>query len=67
MQRQPVETKELHSRVETASSIFAALVRAHIAWIVFGLLAILSGCAIRHRTPTGCRRKPISPIGLHIS
>ena len=53
MQRQPVETKELHCRVETASSIFAALVRAHVAWIVFGLLTILSGCAIRAPHPDG--------------
>jgi len=61
MHRQPVETNELHSRVANASPIFAPLVRTHVAWIAFGLLAILGGCATRAPHPDGLQTQANLP------
>jgi hypothetical protein len=61
MRKHRVETKELHSRVGAASPISAPLLRAHVAWIVFGLLTTLSGCAIRAPHPDGLQTQANLP------
>ena len=45
----------------TASAIFATLARTHLAWIAFGLLAILGGCATRAPHPDGLQTQANLP------
>jgi hypothetical protein len=62
VQTQPVETKEpWRPGVGAASPVFRSLGRAHVAWVAFGLLAVLSGCAVRAPRPDGLQTQANLP------
>ena len=61
MQTQPVGTRQPRLHVSASGPVYRSLRRAHVAWIAFGLLAVLSGCAVRAPRPDGLQTQANLP------